>query len=523
MAFPGEVDGDSLGFAVQFFYEVDFTDPKVGYVVRRTDPAMRLPLLQSHGWLNGTLLEGTLEEAAARFNPNDQSTWPVVKPAGDLVFHDRYSRTASLLTVRVPLDKIRLPSAELPELSLVFVRWGGKARMGEDHSVEDEGDGGWGDYGSPPSDWYMAGVMDKGVMRHPAFYSEGKGDRAIEVLSLFLAGDADLKRIVSEAQLLCSELRGKKKTTWWMLWPADWPANWNSDGFIGYLERRSLFGTMRACEDAGIRTAFPHPSMLYEHITSKAWMATLSDQPLARLPAGILVSREDIQSNSFAAAKKAIRALEALRAKSLFASQGGPSVINKAGAGLQKGVVKLGWSWEARHVWFWTGEQQLAHSMQAMITLDGCLADRCIVQEWVDFDFELRLFFFPPRGWAPPVLLEPKHFSYTQWETKKNADSPGSFVKPSHSTVLMQWQGDEVAMKSAHEQAVEAAQFLIGDLLGKHSEAVPMIRMDFMCKRLGPGQAQVVFGEYCEMGACCLKWEEGPPTVWRAALDYALS
>ncbi|CAK0825114.1 unnamed protein product, partial [Prorocentrum cordatum] len=34
--------------------------------------------------------------------------------------------------------------------------------------------------------------------------------------------------------------------------------------------------------------------------------------------------------------------------------------------------------------------------------------------------------------------------------------------------------------------------------------------------------AQVVFGEYCEMGACCLKWEEGPPLIWQAALDRAL-
>ena len=37
-----------------------------------------------------------------------------------------------------------------------------------------------------------------------------------------------------------------------------------------------------------------------------------------------------------------------------------------------------------------------------------------------------------------------------------------------------------------------------------------------------PSPKQVVFGEYCEMGACCLKWEDGPPQIWRAALDFAL-
>ena len=74
----------------------------------------------------------------------------------------------------------------------------------------------------------------------------------------------------------------------------------------------------------------------------------------------------------------------------------------------------------------------------------------------------------------------------------------------------------------AHTQAIEASQHLIAELLTKHDEAVPMIRMDWMLKRRAPGTVQVVFGEYCEMGACSLKWEEGPPKIWRQALDFAL-
>jgi len=49
-----------------------------------------------------------------------------------------------------------------------------------------------------------------------------------------------------------------------------------------------------------------------------------------------------------------------------------------------------------------------------------------------------------------------------------------------------------------------------------------MVRMDWMLKRKGPATAQVVFGEYCEVGADCLKWQAGPPKVWRAVLDFAL-
>ena len=47
------------------------------------------------------------------------------------------------------------------------------------------------------------------------------------------------------------------------------------------------------------------------------------------------------------------------------------------------------------------------------LALPCCLADTIIVQEWVDFDFELRLFFFPPAGWAPPTVLKPRHYGYT--------------------------------------------------------------------------------------------------------------
>lgn len=215
-----------------------------------------------------------------------------------------------------------------------------------------------------------------------------------------------------------------------------------------------------------------------------------------------------------------MEALQSLRKVSTFASEGGPSVINKGS--LKKGVVKLGWSWEARHVWFWQGMDELSKALYHLITLEGCKAESCIVQEWVDFDFELRLFFFPPSGWAPPARLEPKHHSYTLWETHESSDAPGAFVKPSHEQCLAQWSGDTEAMKVAHAEAVEASQFLIADLLATYAEPVPMIRMDFMCKRLGPGKVRVVFGEYCEMGACCLKWLDGPPTVWRAALDYSL-
>ena len=132
-------------------------------------------------------------------------------------------------------------------------------------------------------------------------------------------------------------------------------------------------------------------------------------------------------------------------------------------------------------------------------------------------------FFLPARGWTPASApLRPTHHEYTAWRNVEGEDAPGKFLKPTEAEALRWFEGDEAALASAHAQAVAASQPLIAELQTKHPEAVPMIRMDWMVKRRRAGEAQVVFGEYCEMGACCLKWEEGPPKIWRAALDFAL-
>merc|ERR1712007_101943 len=106
---------------------------------------------------------------------------------------------------------------------------------------------------------------------------------------------------------------------------------------------------------------------------------------------------------------------------------------------------------------------------------------------------------------------------------RHSTDKPGAFLKVARENCLHKWGHDEDALVSAHAKAEEAAQFLLAWLMSTHCRPVPMMRLDFMLKHVGAGKAQVVFGEYCEMGACCLKWEEGPPIVWRAALDYALA
>merc|ERR1712176_1493294 len=130
---------------------------------------------------------------------------------------------------------------------------------------------------------------------------------------------------------------------------------------------------MRACEAAGLRTGFPHPAEQYEQITSKSWMATLSLQPQAKLPAGTKVSKANVLNDAKAAAKAALATLEFIRRQNPFPTEDGenaaPSVINKDG--IKKGVVKLGYSWEARFVSIFHNEDDLAVKLTDMLTQRG--------------------------------------------------------------------------------------------------------------------------------------------------------
>lgn len=360
-------------------------------------------------------------------------------------------------------------------------------------------------------------------MLHPRLNGEAK-PLNFEIFSLFVKDSNDARKLCGMAHWVASYLTGKKSCTFWMLWPAEWEDTRGTD-YAAYIERHAFFGAMRACEAVGIRTAFPHHADQYEHITSKSWMATLSLQPQARLPAATMVSKGNVLSDPKRAAKDALAALTCVRSHSPFTLCDGepasPSVINKDG--VTKGVVKLGFSWEARFVMIFHSEEDLAVKLTETFSQAGCLASATIVQEWVDFDFEMRLYFIPPEGWTPGKKLEPTRIECNAWSGSMENGERRSFHKLSKDIVMESyWKQDEEAFESAKKQATDYSQFLIAWLLLNDAQPVPMIRLDFMLLRWGPGKVRVIFGEYCEMGACVLGWEEGPPTIWKAAVDAAL-
>jgi hypothetical protein len=137
----------------------------------------------------------------------------------------------------------------------------------------------------------------------------------------------------------------------------------------------------------------------------------------------------------------------------------------------------------------------------------------------------MRLYFLPPDDWNQKLAekLQPTRIECNAWSGSMENGQRRNFHKSNDEKILKDyWKEDEAALKSAKEQATDTAQYLLAWLLLNNSQPVPMIRMDFMLHRWAPGKVRVIFGEYCEMGACCLGWEEGPPTIWKAAVHAAL-
>lgn len=513
--------GFTKGDIVQYFH---MADPAAKYAMYRcpTPIAGRGPrLLQSHGWVDAEITEDFKPE---NYDIQKRETWPCLQPRRTVQFADRNSGKSGMTLGprRTLLDHVRRPTTTRPLFSLLFVRWGGDDPVTGPNPNE-RNDGDWGVYGCPASDDYMSAVVAKGVFRHPRLVGESAKELNFEIFSLFVRNSAEVEAVGREARWMRTMFTGEKCSAFWMMWPAEWEDCRGSD-YAAYIERTVLVNAMRGVEAVGIRTGFPHPADQYELITSKSWMATLSLQPLARLPAATMVSKAFVLTNPTRAARQALGALEYIRAANPFpAPEGrkGPSAVNKDG--ITKGVVKLGWSWEARYVTIWHNEEDLAVKLAEMMNQPGCLASSCVVQEWVDFDYEMRLYFLPPPEWSPGAKLEPVRVECNAWSGSMENGSRRAFHKLSKGDVLSSyWNDDEEAYEKAKREAIDISQYLLAWLRLSEAEPVPMIRLDFMLYRLGPGTVQVCFGEFCEMGACCLGWDEGPPTIWRAALDAAL-
>merc|ERR1712203_217629 len=103
-------------------------------------------------------------------------------------------------------------------------------------------------------------------------------------------------------------------------------------------------------------------------------------QKEAHLPAAVRVSKSSVLEDPRRAAQQALAALAHIKHQYPFPVCAGepaaPSEVNKNT--MQKGVVKLGWSWEGHYVLCFTGEDELESCLLEMLTYEGCKSSTCI-------------------------------------------------------------------------------------------------------------------------------------------------
>jgi len=478
-------------------------DPNGYFMVEHASSGILHPSIgKTDGWTQARVSEPW---DIKHYNPNEYKTWVQIQWSHPTWYNRRGHKldvnTASMITQRVMAEQIRKrdePSEayQQPCLTLFHVRWGGEQPV----NPVTEGAGGWGDIGSTPSDNYING------WENAVFRTLGP---TYEIFSAFIQGSEELTKI--SAPLLRHLMTGQHLSALYFLWPIGF-----QDGheYPAYVQREKLFDLMVEMEATGIPTRFPHPSHLYRIFASKEWTAQMCLHPLLRVPLTTKISRHSVMCDPGKAAATAIRALGHLaEARAAWAEPCGQSPIKAVP--VAKGVAKLGWSWEAMDVMSWKNKQELQQACVQLVQQPGSLMDFLFVQEWVDFDVEMRHFIVEP-DLASPQSWKPKQIIYTVFKSRE-AGCFRNFGRYDRKTCLKQcFHNDDEALADAERQSEELISRWLQWLQAQSHELPVVVRFDIMAKRLGPGRATVSTGELTELGGCFLGWPKGPEVVFGA-------
>lgn len=502
---PIKVQSLQAGEVVDVFHRYS-QDPN-GYFMVPNGAAAQGALHPSVGWTD-CWTEARISEnwSIQRYDPNTYPTWVKIQWSYPTWYNRRGQRLdvskPNMITQRVMPEQIRQkhePSEaqRSPCLTLFHIRWGG----GTPVNPVTEGAGGWGEIGATPSDNYINGFEDH------VFQTLGP---TYEIISIFFQNSEELNRI--SPILLRSMAAAPCMNALYFMWPITF-----QDGheFPAYVHREKQFSLMSEMEASGIPTRFPHASHLYRLFASKEWTAQMCLHPLLRVPLTTQVSRQAIACDPQKAANHAIRALSQLaEARTQWWSACG--LTAKPGP-VQKGVAKLGWSWEAMDVQSWTNKHQLQMSLSNLSEQPGSLVDLVFVQEWVDFDVEMRHFIVEP-DLDNPETWKPKQIVYTVFKSRDEGSFRNFDRYDRKNCVKTCFQNDDEALADAERQAEELIDRWLHWLQGQTAELPVVCRFDIMAHRIGPGKAVVTTGELTELGGCFLGWPQGPQVVFGAML-----
>jgi len=469
---------------------------------------LRPSMGKTDGWTSARVSEAWDIQA---YNPADYNTWVQIQWTHPVWYNRRGHKldvhNPAMVTQRVMPEQLRQSGKaseahQRPSLTLVHYRWGG----GQIVNPVTEGAGGWGQIGSTPSDNYINGWEDNVWKTLGPTY---------EIISVFYQSSEELAMI--RPTLLRQILKGQHVSALYFMWPIGFQDGHDSPA---YVQREKLVALMTEMESAGIHTRFPHQSHLYKVFASKEWTAQMCLHPLLNVPLTTMVARQAIVTDPSKASEKAIKALNNLaEARSSWNTELGQAQKAKQ---VVKGVAKLGWSWEAMDVTAWRSKMELEHALVSLTEQPGSLMDMCFVQEWVDFEVEMR-HFIVEADLQNLESIKPKHIVYTVFKSKED-NAFRNFDKYDRRACLQKCFGnDDAALAEAESKAQQLIYRWLQWLQAQTHELPTVVRFDIMAKRLGPGRAEVHTGEVTELGGCFLGWQGGPEVVFGAMLRSCFS
>lgn len=339
-----------------------------------------------------------------------------------------------------------------------------------------------------------------------------------ETIAIWFQNSEELEKALILPGLIKNMAKGQNLAGMYFCWPIGF-----EDGheYPGYVERKRLLSLMERMEATGIPTRFPHNSHQYRMFASKEWMAQTCLIPGLNVPLTTKLSRQIVEDRgALEAGKMASSALSHLnraRCTMFNFNDLAPYHIEKTDYDVNVGVVKLGWSWEAMDVVKWNNPQQLRSGIDDLVNQPDNWMDFLLVQEFIDFDVEMRHYVVSPTGHeiTPPI----RKIVYTKFQRVSSGRfcQFDRFDRP--DCVKKYFGNDEAAMRDAEEKSKVLIGRWLQWLRAESAELPVFLRFDIMAKRVGPGKAKVTTGELTELGGCFLGWPEGPKEVFRAMIN----
>lgn len=404
-----------------------------------------------------------------------------------------------------------------PDLAIIAFRWGGRDQVS--HCSQ------WGETGTSSSDTFFAAFLDQSV--HPTLGTN------YEVWIVYIEDHSDMVKIADTAHLIFGAShplrRAKKYCSMFFLYPTAFEESCvpteqtGGDNGAGLVDQKSLFRMMKSVERAGIPTQFPHCSGLYQQLASKSWTSALSLVPHLRVPPTVSLPRHLIEESCARAAGLAFDSLlEVKRQQAMLRGEGkADDTIT-----IEKGVTKLGYSWEALDVKFWEGLGGLSTSLYDLsqtieisdeLTAQPHDCDSLLVQEYIPHDFELRI--YTVEGKVEANI-------YTKFCSIKPNREFGDFQQlSSKEQAATEWmKGDSAALEDGERQCLELTNHWLAWLRTQACEVPPAIRFDYFVGRTTgqAGKATVWTLEICELGFSMLAHRQLPQKVFDAMLRSCL-